>query len=394
MTTTLTVSTTAELNSAIAEADAAASGGFVIDLAGNITQSASLDAIDLNSAVTLTINGGSSTDYTLNGGGTYTGLDVVSAGGGTIIENLQLSEPVSTLAGGELAGSVTIASNATVGQTGQVTFGDATNGPPPSIITALGISLAHGGSPKATPSGSTFYNYGTMERDPNGVDGISHIYVDVVDTGTLSVPDNTPDGATTDLEFDGTTNSFSGIYIGGGMIDYGAGSNTLGTIDMPRDACTTNFDGAIVHQNGVVDTLLVRQRPKHHHQQYRRHVGSSRRTMASRWRIQAKSAARSSPITVLGKDRRHGNDVIDVDFNPYSGFGSINIEFGGPGSLDAAPTVMRAVSTASSVPTISLGHRYLRRRHLQPRRWGIDDNRFYCLPSQPAAGPSPTPAPR
>ena len=128
MTTTLTVSTTAELNSAIAEADAASSGGFVIDLASNITQSASLDAINLNSAVTLTINGSAGTDYTVNGGGTYTGLDVVSAGGGTIIENLQLSDLVSTLAGGELAGSVTISSTATVDQTGQVTFGDAANG--------------------------------------------------------------------------------------------------------------------------------------------------------------------------------------------------------------------------------------------------------------------------
>jgi hypothetical protein len=37
MTTTLTASTTAQLNQDIATADAAASGGFIIDLQGNIT---------------------------------------------------------------------------------------------------------------------------------------------------------------------------------------------------------------------------------------------------------------------------------------------------------------------------------------------------------------------
>jgi hypothetical protein len=41
MTTTLTASTTAQLNQDIATANAATSGGFIIDLQGNITETTS-----------------------------------------------------------------------------------------------------------------------------------------------------------------------------------------------------------------------------------------------------------------------------------------------------------------------------------------------------------------
>jgi hypothetical protein len=42
MTTTLTASTTAQLNQDIATANAATSGGFIMDLQGNITETTQL----------------------------------------------------------------------------------------------------------------------------------------------------------------------------------------------------------------------------------------------------------------------------------------------------------------------------------------------------------------
>ena len=64
MTTTLTASSTAQLNADIAEVDAAASGSFIIELTAEITQNAALDAIDLQSGVMLTLDGG---NFALNG---------------------------------------------------------------------------------------------------------------------------------------------------------------------------------------------------------------------------------------------------------------------------------------------------------------------------------------
>ena len=84
MTTTLTASTTAQLNQDIATANAATSGGFIIDLQGNITETTQLNAIDLQSGVLLTIDGsnGSGGIHTLNGAGSH-GF-VVDAGSVTI----------------------------------------------------------------------------------------------------------------------------------------------------------------------------------------------------------------------------------------------------------------------------------------------------------------------
>ena len=93
MTTTLTASTTAQLNQDIATANAATSGGFIIDLQGNITETTQLNAIDLQSGVPLTIDGsnGSGGVHTLNGAGSHGFL--VNAGSVTI-ENLGLSNAV------------------------------------------------------------------------------------------------------------------------------------------------------------------------------------------------------------------------------------------------------------------------------------------------------------
>jgi hypothetical protein len=155
--------------------------------------------------------------------------------------------------GSSVTGSaISISSNTTIVQTAQVTFSAATvvnlgtydvyySGTNTDIESpVLGIS---------SDTASTFTNEGTFEQTVSGSSygGTSIIDVDFTNTatGTLSVA-----GGDEDLLFDGATNSFSGTYVGGGMIDYGDGINTLYTIDYTLGACTTSF--GTVEQDGVL----------------------------------------------------------------------------------------------------------------------------------------------
>ena len=345
--TTINVSTEAELDSAIAEANAAPSGNFEIDLLADITETYNLvNAANLNSGVTLSVDDEGHTlvgPYALAGavtiaeGSTLTALGIVPsdetiafAGTGatdtvlsigtssgfagvilgfasgdiiavstaitqatpgiynstTNTTSLSLTNsgtPVATLAlegdysaasfsvsgedisvtlpsvltalsGGKiLTGTQEVAPGETVTQTGQISFG---SGSDPATVINQGIydiTGAYGISQGATES--LFINDGTMERDPNGIGGVSYVDVDVIDTGTLIVPNDSTNGQT-NLRFDGANNSFSGIFIGGGMVDYwdpsdpGVGVNALGNLDMEDGACTTVF--GTVDQNGVV----------------------------------------------------------------------------------------------------------------------------------------------
>jgi hypothetical protein len=269
---TLVNSPEAQLNSEIAAADAASSGSFVIDLPQTIIETANLTAIDLQAGVTLTIDGsdGSGGFFALDGAGSFDGvlIDAGGAGSSVILENLQISNVPSAhpavLAAGTLAGTVTFASSATVDQTGDVTFGTVGA---PATVTNNGTfevdQLVAGATGPAIrgAAGSVFDNAGTMVKLANADDnsGISEIYVDVTDTGTLSNVD-----VNSNFRFDGASNSFSGLYLGSGMFDYGDpatfqtvgnGSysvNVLGNIDMANGACTTT--GALVDQNGSIIT--------------------------------------------------------------------------------------------------------------------------------------------
>jgi hypothetical protein len=226
MTTTLTASTTAQLNLDIATANAAISGGFIIDLQGNITETTQLRAIDLQSGVLLTIDGsnGSGGIHTLDGAGSHGFL--VDAGSVTI-ENLRLSNAVLTggsssatvtLANDSFARNVTIAHDLTVDEITQVTFDSST------VTNQAGSAYDVGviGSAFAAGAGvSHFINKGTLVQTSladAGSLGVSNIYVDVTDTGTLSVTGGS------NLRFFGAHNSFSGTYVGGGMFDYWTGS--------------------------------------------------------------------------------------------------------------------------------------------------------------------------
>jgi antigen 43 len=283
MTTTLLVSTEQQLASAIAEANAAASGSFVIDLEGSITETADLTAIDLQSGVTLIVDGsdGSGNDFTLDSGGSYGGISVDAGGAGSVvtIENLDIGDVPSaqptTFASGVIAGSLTILGNATVDQTGSVTFGDASG---PVTVTNDGtydIDQLTAGINAGAPlyesfgsaidgvAGSVFINEGTLVKLANADDfsAVNEIYVDVTDTGVIEVSDGN-----SNLRFDGAINSFSGTYIGGGMIDYGDPNTfqtlgngsycvvTLGNLDMSDGACTTSW--ADVTQSGLVTASL------------------------------------------------------------------------------------------------------------------------------------------
>ncbi len=237
-TTTLTASTELQLNAAIEEANAATSGDFVINLGTTITETANLTAIELQSGVTLTIDGsgGSGGYFTLDGDGLYNGISVDAGGAGSVatVENLNVgnvsSADPATFASGTISGSVTILADATVDQTGPVAFGD-TNGA--ATVTNLGtyeidqftVGTESGaplfeeiGNPIDGVAGSQFINEGLLVKlnNSNDFSTVNYIFVDVTDTGTISVPDGN-----SNLRFDGASSSFSGTYIGGGMIDYG-----------------------------------------------------------------------------------------------------------------------------------------------------------------------------
>jgi hypothetical protein len=236
--------------------------------------------------VLLTIDGsnGSGGIHTLNGAGSH-GF-VVNAGSVTI-ENLGLSNAVLsggsssatvTLANDSFSRNVTIAHGLTVDEIAQVTFNSSTVTNQAGSTYDVGVI---GSAFVAGPVGvSRFINKGTLAQTSladAGSLGVSNIYVNVTDTGTLSV-----DGGS-NLRFFGAHNSFSGTYVGAGMIDYWTGSiDALGTINMTNGACTT-VDGAIVNQNGVVtlsvnSTITTTAR------------GTSRQTTAWRWLIRANPA--------------------------------------------------------------------------------------------------------
>jgi hypothetical protein len=239
MTTTLTASTTAQLNQGIATANAAIAGGFIIALQGNITETTQLHAIDLQSGVPLTIDGsnGSGGIYTLNGAGSR-GF-VVDAGSVTI-QNLGLSNAV--LSGGSSAATVTLANDSfsrnvaithdlTVDEIAPITFNSST------VTNQTGSTFDVGVIGSAFVAGlgvSRFINKGTMVQTSladAGSLGVSEIHVDVTDTGTLSVTDGS------NLRFFGAHNSFSGTYVGAGMVDNWTGTiNALGTINMTNGA--------------------------------------------------------------------------------------------------------------------------------------------------------------
>jgi len=167
----------------------------------------------------------------------------------------------------------------------------------------------------------------------------------VTDTGTLSVTDGS------NLRFFGAHNSFSGTYVGAGMVDYWTGSiNALGTINMTNGACTT-VRGAIVNQNGVV-TLST----------------NSTITNSGTWNFASNNGlaladpsdpgASSAAFTLddasakLAKTGGIGTTVIACNFNPYGGAGTIKVA---TGTLAFNGLVSNFYGAISGAGTFSIG---------------------------------------
>jgi hypothetical protein len=357
MTTTLTASTTAQLNQDIATANAATSGGFVIDLLSNITAMAPLRAINLQSGVPLTIDGsdGSGGVHTLNGA-VINGF-VVSAGSVTI-ENLRLNNAVLkggsssatvTLANDSFSRNVTIGHNLTVDQITPVTFESST------VINQSGSTYEVGviGSAFVAGAGvSRFINRGTLVQTSladAGSLGVSNIYVNVTDTGILSVEDGS------NLRFFGAHNSFSGTYVGAGMVDYWAGStNALGTINMTNGACTTvsggtGSDAAIVNQNGVVRLSIASTIANFGTWNFTSNNGLALADPSN----PGASFAAFSLNGVLAKTGGIGTTVIACNFNPY-GAGAATIRVA-TGTLAFNGLISNFYCPISGAGTFSIG---------------------------------------
>ncbi len=90
MSNTVHVSNEADLNAAIISADHAAPGSFTIDLDVGFTLTADLQAVNLNTGTSLTIDGGS---HTIDGDGLFRGLFVNS--GSLTLSNLTVADTVA-----------------------------------------------------------------------------------------------------------------------------------------------------------------------------------------------------------------------------------------------------------------------------------------------------------
>jgi hypothetical protein len=266
-------------------------------------------AIDLQSGVPLTIDGsnGSGGVHTLNGFGSNGFL--VNAGSVTI-ENLRLanavlkggsSSAIMTLANDSFSRNVTIAHGLTIDEIAPATFDSST------VTNQAGSTYDVGVIGSAFLAGvgvSRFINKGTLVQTSladAGSLGVSNIYVNVTDTGTLSVEGGS------NLRFFGAHNSFSGTYWAGSI-------NALGTIAMTNGPCTT-VDGAIVNQNGVV-TLSVNSTITNYGT--RNFTSNNGLALADPSQPSASGAA-FTLYDALAKTGGSGTTVIGCDFNPRWG---------------------------------------------------------------------------
>ena len=260
-------------------------------------------------------------------------------------DSLQFIVPAATLAGGELAGSVTISSSAFVLQTGQLTFGATGN--PATVINqgtwdiANIVSITDGTENQS----SLFENEGLLELtsfEQGTGSGVSRIYVNTTDTGTLSVPDDgsAPGASGSNIRFFGASNSFAGtaatpVIYSGYMVDYGAGTNTVGYVDMVDGACSTNFYGSTVNQTGVVSLTnesTISNQP-----------GATWNLTTNNGMLEAPDQANFSQPAfdnegTLAKTGGTGTTDLAINYNLYGGGGFIIIDVGTL-SFDAPDTL-------------------------------------------------------
>ena len=226
--------------------------GDVLAISSTITAAAPGTYNSANNTTSLVLKDGTETVATLSLEGDYSAASFnVSADDVTVA----LPSAATTLStGAVVSGTREVAAGATTTQTGQITFGSGSD--PATVINQGTYAITGAWGISAGDATSLLINGGTLERAANGVNEISYIDVNVIDTGTIIVPDNNPNGDNTNLRFDGANNSFSGGYIGGGMIDYGnpddvgSGIDYLDDINMEEGACTTSW--ATVNQSGEI----------------------------------------------------------------------------------------------------------------------------------------------
>ena len=257
MATILTASTEAQLNADIAEVNSASAGSaFVIEFTADVSLTANITPLySPAGSVTLTIDG---EGYALEDAGGYNGFVNYNPPSSLTFENLIIAN-VGVLPPTSSSGSETIGTTQTINQTADILLAGTINNEGIYDIDQA-TSGATGGAngetygPTIYDSGTagSFINEGTLEK--TGESGVDEIFVNVTDTGTISVTD-----PNSNLRFDGASNSFSGTFIGGGMIDYGDpltpgyGTEALGNVDMSQGACTTTW--AVVNQKRHCERL-------------------------------------------------------------------------------------------------------------------------------------------
>ena len=185
----------------------------------------------------------SQSNGTIAGAGTVaiSGAGSLLGGGATGTLALQISGTIA-LANYILAGSTTLVNNATTNQTGAITLGD-NSGVNATITNSATGTYTIGGDYGINQGAASakFVNAGTLQKSAGS--GSSIVNVSIADTGTISVANGV-------LQFDGSSNSFSGAIGGAGQFAIGGGG--VSTIAAGATISTSAFN---IYDNGTVVTL-------------------------------------------------------------------------------------------------------------------------------------------
>ena len=160
--TTFDVATSAELDAAIADANAEGAGAAVtITLTGDITEAADTAAMVLAAGVSLTIDGAG---HTLDGDGLYRGFKVDS--GAVTIENLTIANALA--AGGNGADAFQGSGGGGGGGAG---LGGGLFVRAGGYVTLAGVDFANDAAVEGNGGGNVLEGYGTYGNGGNGGDG-------------------------------------------------------------------------------------------------------------------------------------------------------------------------------------------------------------------------------
>lgn len=204
--------------------------------------------------------------FTVQQGGTVTLASgkVLTLAGSAVFNGATLAGSAGLLTNGVTAinGATTVVNtvpwqnNGTINAAGTLTIGNnvATNTTFKNNAAGIYNLTGNAGIALGAYKASSFQNAGLLEK--TGGTGVSRIAIGVASTGTVTV-------ATQTLEFDGTTNSFSGTISGAGTVGFAGGGNStlasglnlsVAAISVSGAATKVTLGGSVTYSGSVTTT--------------------------------------------------------------------------------------------------------------------------------------------